>query len=84
MGNGRKRIALCYVWFSFKLLAILFVVGATVKQPEDVCKKEKKIECLDRIFGSYVTGCGIEGTVTLNLFSPSASAGEREEPLLTE
>lgn len=56
VGHGGKRTALSYVWFSFKLQAILFVVGAAVKQQENVCKKKKKIECLYRIFGSYVTG----------------------------
>lgn len=43
VGNGGKRTALSYVWFSFKLQAILFVVGAAVKQQENVCKKKKNL-----------------------------------------
>lgn len=42
-----KVTALCGVWFSFWGRAV--VVGATVKSDKKISKREKEVECLDRI-----------------------------------
>lgn len=49
----KKITALYCVWFSFWLWGRV-VVGAAMKNDKKISKKEKEVECLDRIFGSWV------------------------------
>lgn len=49
-----KITALYCVWFSFWLWGRVVVVGAAMKSDKKISKKEKEVECLDRIFGYWV------------------------------